>query len=58
MVKGIESTASSLILKSKQIIYFTNAGFKSPVDSTVVRKLKEAGAIIVGKTNMDEFGMG
>ncbi|KAF2663991.1 amidase signature enzyme [Microthyrium microscopicum] len=36
----------------------TLAGFRSPLDSTVVRLLREAGALIQGKTNMDEFGMG
>lgn len=33
-------------------------GFTAPVDSTAVRKLREAGAVIVGRTNMDEFAMG
>ncbi|MFN8651031.1 MAG: Asp-tRNA(Asn)/Glu-tRNA(Gln) amidotransferase subunit GatA [Gemmatimonadales bacterium] len=33
-------------------------GYVSPFDATVTRKLKEAGAIIASKTNLDEFAMG
>lgn len=48
VTKGIETTAASQIL----------AGWKPPYDGTAVLRLKEAGAVIVGKTNLDEFAMG
>ncbi|HEY0971144.1 MAG TPA: Asp-tRNA(Asn)/Glu-tRNA(Gln) amidotransferase subunit GatA [Gemmatimonadales bacterium] len=33
-------------------------GYVSPYEATAVRRLREAGAVVVGKTNMDEFAMG
>lgn len=48
LLKGHKVSASSKILENYTATY----------DGTAVRKLKEAGAIIVGRTNCDEFAMG
>jgi aspartyl-tRNA(Asn)/glutamyl-tRNA(Gln) amidotransferase subunit A len=47
-VKGGQATAGSKILE----------GYVAPFDSTVTARLRAAGAVILGKTNMDEFAMG
>lgn len=45
---GVETTASSRILE----------GYVPPYDATVVTRLEQAGAVVLGKTNLDEFAMG
>ncbi|MDD4614901.1 MAG: Asp-tRNA(Asn)/Glu-tRNA(Gln) amidotransferase subunit GatA [Caldisericia bacterium] len=47
-VQGTETTAASRILKNHQSVY----------DATVIERMKNRGAYVIGKTNMDEFAMG
>jgi aspartyl-tRNA(Asn)/glutamyl-tRNA(Gln) amidotransferase subunit A len=46
--RGIPTTCSSRILE----------GWRPPYDATIVTRLHDAGAIVIGKTNLDEFAMG
>jgi aspartyl-tRNA(Asn)/glutamyl-tRNA(Gln) amidotransferase subunit A len=46
--RGVPTTCSSKILE----------GWKPPYDATIVTKLAAAGAVVIGKTNLDEFAMG
>ncbi len=48
VTEGLVTTAGSRILE----------GYVPPYDATVVKKLKAAGAVLLGKLNQDEFGMG
>jgi len=46
--RGIPTTVGSKILE----------GWRPPYDATIVQRLREAGTVMLGKTNMDEFAMG
>jgi aspartyl-tRNA(Asn)/glutamyl-tRNA(Gln) amidotransferase subunit A len=46
--RGVETTCGSKIL----------SGYLPPYDATTVRRLRGAGAVVLGKTNLDEFAMG
>jgi aspartyl-tRNA(Asn)/glutamyl-tRNA(Gln) amidotransferase subunit A len=46
--RGVPTTCSSKILD----------GWRPPYDATVVTRLHQAGAVVIGKTNLDEFAMG
>ncbi|OGZ26697.1 MAG: aspartyl/glutamyl-tRNA amidotransferase subunit A [Candidatus Nealsonbacteria bacterium RIFOXYB1_FULL_40_15] len=48
LVEGLKSTASSFMLKN----------YISPYDASCVKRIKEEGAVVLGKTNLDEFAMG
>ncbi len=48
LIAGQKSTAASKVL----------GNFIPPYDAHVIERLKEANAVLIGKTNMDEFGMG
>ncbi len=48
LTKGVKTTAASKILKD----------YIAPFDATIIKKLKQAGAVLLAKTNLDEFAHG
>lgn len=48
MTRGVKTTAASKILEN----------YTAPYDATIIKKLKQAGAVLLGKTNLDEFAHG
>ena len=48
MAKGVKTTAASKILEN----------YIAPFDATIIKKLREAGAVLLGKSNLDEFAHG
>jgi aspartyl-tRNA(Asn)/glutamyl-tRNA(Gln) amidotransferase subunit A len=53
-IKDLISTVEGHTRAASQML----ARYRAPFDATVIKRLKQAGAILIGKTNQDEFAMG